>query len=108
LDFGLDGHPGALAVLFQISRSFPRRSRIAFRDPVGLGGVEIIAAILFLVPVTPLTGGCAVLVIFGLAALVHLLPGEFSVERLVICAVTMLVCITHGNPRTEEALHDRT
>jgi hypothetical protein len=108
LDFGLDGYPGVLTVLFHISRSFPRRSLIAFLYPAGLGGAEIIAEILFLVPVTPLTGGCAVLVIFGLAALVHLLPGEFSVERLVICAVTVLVCITHGNPRTEEALHDRT
>jgi len=36
------------------------------------GGTEIVAAILFLAPVTTLIGGYALLVAFGMTALVHL------------------------------------
>lgn len=73
-----------------------------------LGGAEIVAAILFLVPVTTLIGGYALLVVFGMAALVHLLHGQFGVEGLVLYAVAVLVCITYRKARTDEALHDRT
>jgi hypothetical protein len=73
-----------------------------------LGGAELVAAILFLVPVTSLIGGYALLVIFGMAALVHFLHGQFSVEGLVLYAVAVLVCIAYRKTRTGEALHDRT
>jgi hypothetical protein len=73
-----------------------------------LGGAELVAAILFLVPVTSLIGGYALLVIFGMAALVHFLHGQFSVEGLVLYAVAVLVCIAYRKTRTSEALHDRT
>jgi len=73
-----------------------------------LGGAEIIAAILFLAPVTSLIGGYALLVIFGMAALVHHLHGQFGVEGLVLYAAAVLVCITYREARTDEAFYDRT
>ena len=73
-----------------------------------LGGAEIVAAILFLVPVTSLKGAYALLVVFGMAALVHLLHGQFGVEGLVLYAVAVLVCITYRKTWTAEGLHDRT
>lgn len=73
-----------------------------------LGGAEIVAAILFLVPVTSLIGEYALLVVFGMASVVHLLHGQFGVEGLVLYAVAVLVCITYRKTRTDEALHDRT
>jgi len=49
-----------------------------------LGGAEIIAAILFLVPPTRTLGGRLLLVIFVLAALIHILHGQPDVGNLVI------------------------
>jgi hypothetical protein len=71
-----------------------------------LGGSEIIAAVLFLVPFTATIGGYLLLVVFGLAALVHLLHGQYGVEGLVVYAVAVLVCLTHTENRTPEAGHE--
>jgi hypothetical protein len=60
-----------------------------------LGGAEIIAAVLFLVPFTTLIGSYLLLVIFGLAALVHILHGQYDVRGLVVYAVAVLVCMTY-------------
>ncbi len=49
-----------------------------------LGGAELIAAVLFLIPFAARLGGYLLLVIFGVAALVHLLHGQFGVEGLVV------------------------
>jgi uncharacterized membrane protein YphA (DoxX/SURF4 family) len=68
-----------------------------------LGGSEIIAAILFLVPFTTLLGSYLLLVIFGLAALVHLLHGQYSVEGLVLYAAAVIVCMAHPQNRKAEA-----
>jgi hypothetical protein len=38
--------------------------------------VEIVAAILFLVPITTIVGGYALLVIFAVAAVIHLLTAN--------------------------------
>jgi len=48
-----------------------------------LGGAEVIAAILFLIPLTRLMGGRLLLLIFVLAALIHLLHGQPDVGNLV-------------------------
>ncbi len=61
-----------------------------------LGGAEIVAAVFFLVPFTKRIGGYALLVIFALAALVHLLHGQFGVEGLVVYSAAVLVCLAHG------------
>jgi uncharacterized membrane protein YphA (DoxX/SURF4 family) len=68
-----------------------------------LGGAEIIAAILFLVPFTALAGGCLLLVIFALAALVHILHGQYDVGGLVVYAAADFACMAHRENRTAEA-----
>ena len=73
-----------------------------------LGGAEIVAAILFLVPFTTLIGSYLLLVIFGLAALVHFLHGQFEIGGLVVYAMAVLVCMTHRNTGTTEEHYDRT
>jgi hypothetical protein len=72
-----------------------------------LGGAELLAAILFLVPFTTLLGGYWLLVIFALAAVIHFLHGQFGVEGLVLYASVVLVCIATRNLKTAEAPHDR-
>jgi len=68
-----------------------------------LGGAEIIAAVLFLVPFTAVFGSHLLLVIFGLAALVHISHGQYEVGGLVVYAVAVLVCLAHTEIRTPEA-----
>jgi hypothetical protein len=70
-----------------------------------LGGAEIIA--IFLVPFTALVGSCLLLVIFALAALVHILHGQYEVEGLLVFAAAVFVCMAHSENRTAEAAHDR-
>jgi len=72
-----------------------------------LGGAEIIAAVLFLVPVTTVIGSYLLLVIFGLAALVHILHGQYEVGGLVVYAAAVLVCVAHATHGTSEAGHER-
>lgn len=68
-----------------------------------LGSVEILAAILFLVPLTARFGGYLLIVIFGLAGLIHILHGQFGgVEGLLVYAVVVLVCLAHGTKAGEE------
>jgi hypothetical protein len=73
-----------------------------------LGGAEIIAVVLFLVPFTTLIGNYLLLVIFGLAALVHILHGQYDVGGLVVYAVAVLVCMAHTKNRTAEASLERS
>jgi hypothetical protein len=72
-----------------------------------LGGAEIVASVLFLVPVTTVIGSYFLLVIFGLAALVHILHGQYEVGGLVVYAVAVLVCLAHATNQTPEAGHER-
>jgi DoxX-like family len=60
-----------------------------------LGGAEMIAAILFLVPLTTLVGGYCLFIIFGLAALMHVLHGQYGVAGLVLYAVAVFVCMAY-------------
>ncbi|HYL63019.1 MAG TPA: hypothetical protein VE077_10395 [Candidatus Methylomirabilis sp.] len=68
-----------------------------------LGISEMIAAILFLVPKTMAAGGYLLLVVFGLAALVHVLHGQFGIEGLMVYAAAVFVCVTQSDGRTAEA-----
>jgi uncharacterized membrane protein YphA (DoxX/SURF4 family) len=72
-----------------------------------LGGAEIVAAFFFLVPFTALVGSYLLLAIFALAALVHILHGQFEVGGLLVYAVAVLVCLAHTEDRTAEAVHER-
>jgi hypothetical protein len=71
-----------------------------------LGGSEILAAVLFLLPITAALGGYLLLVVFGFAALVHILHGQYNVGGLAVSAVAVLVCMAHSENRTPEAAHE--
>ena len=59
-----------------------------------LSGVEILAAILFLIPRCEKVGGYALLVIFALAVVIHLLHGDFGgVEILFVYAAAVFACL---------------
>jgi len=58
-----------------------------------LGGVEIAAALLFLVPSLRRIGGWSLLVIFAFAAALHLLHGEFQIGPLIVYSAAVLVCM---------------
>jgi hypothetical protein len=72
-----------------------------------LGGSEIVAAVLFLLPFTAKVGSYLLLVIFALAALLHILHGQFNVGGLVVYAAAVLVCLAHVGNTTLEASHER-
>jgi DoxX-like family len=72
-----------------------------------LGGTEILAAVLFLVPLTALFGSYLLLVIFALAALAHILHGQVDVGGLVVYAAAALVCMAYGENRAAEAILER-
>jgi hypothetical protein len=62
-----------------------------------LSGAEIIAALLFLVPLTTFVGGYMLLAIFGLAIVIHGLHGEFGgLEILVLYGVAVWVSLAAG------------
>ena len=55
-----------------------------------LGGPEILAAVLFLVPPTRTVGGYLLLVIFALAIVIHVLHGDYDVSVLLLYAAAVL------------------
>jgi hypothetical protein len=66
-----------------------------------LSGSEIVAALLFLVPVTAVLGGYLLLVIFALAIVIHGLHGDFlGLEILVLYGVAVFVSLADRNDRT--------
>lgn len=71
-----------------------------------LGGSEIVAAILFLVPAATVAGGYLLLFIFAGAAMVHFLHGAFDVSGLLVYAVAVIVCISRRPVKRTEASHD--
>lgn len=58
-----------------------------------LGGIEIVAAALFLLPVTTAVGGYALLVVFFFAAVLHLLHGWYDISSFVLYAMAVLVSL---------------
>ena len=65
-----------------------------------LGGSEIVAAILFLIPAASVLGGYLLLFIFAIAAIAHCLHGEFEVGALIVYGMAALVCITQRSNET--------
>ncbi len=65
-----------------------------------LSGSEILAALLFLVPVTARAGGYALLVIFALAIAIHSLHGDFvGLEILLLYGAAVYVSLADGGDR---------
>jgi hypothetical protein len=71
-----------------------------------LGGSEVIAALLFLVPAANLVGGYLLLVIFAIAAVIHFLHDEFGIGSLIVYGMAVIVCMTHRNKEAVEVPHD--
>ncbi len=61
---------------------------------MAIAAVELIGAILFLIPPTVKAGGCILIVTFVVAALVHILHGQPDVGFLAIYAMAVLTVIT--------------
>jgi hypothetical protein len=61
-----------------------------------LGGAEIVAAILFLLPKTARSGGFLLLLIFAIASVLHLLHGEYHIETLLVYIAAAWACIVAG------------
>jgi len=62
--------------------------------PIGIA--EIIAAVLFVLPgKTGRTGGIALLVVYVVAFIVHLLHGNYDVANLIVLAAAVSVILTH-------------
>ena len=59
-----------------------------------LGGVEIVAALIFLVPSLRRAGGYSLLVIFAIAAALHISHGQFEIGALIVYSAAVLVCIS--------------
>jgi hypothetical protein len=73
------GHPAALAHVRLV-----------------LSGAEMIAAILFLLPITAAVGGYGLLAIFALAIVIHALHGDVSgLETLVVYGAAVLVSLAY-------------
>jgi hypothetical protein len=59
-----------------------------------IAAVELLGALLFLIPPTVIAGGRLLLATFGVAAVVHLLHGQPDVGFLIIYAMAVLTIIT--------------
>lgn len=65
-----------------------------------LSGSEMVAAILFLVPLTMAVGGYLLLVIFALAIVIHTLHGDFSgMESLIVYGAAVFASLAYRNGR---------
>ncbi len=72
-----------------------------------LGGSEIVAALLFLVPAVSSIGGYSLLVIFAIAVVLHLLHGDADVSGLILYCAAVLVCVSHLERMGAEMPHER-
>ncbi|HXP70591.1 MAG TPA: hypothetical protein VOA88_15020 [Candidatus Dormibacteraeota bacterium] len=54
-----------------------------------LGGSEIIAALIFLIPPARTVGGYALLITFAVAGLIHILHGQLDVGGLIVYAAAV-------------------
>jgi hypothetical protein len=73
-----------------------------------LAGSEIVAAVLFLVPFTIVAGSYLLLLVFFLAATVHIVHGQFDVGALAVYSMAVLVSMADRHDKTREVAHDRS
>jgi hypothetical protein len=64
---------------------------------LAIASVELLGAILFLIPPAVVTGGRLLLVTFGVAAVIHILHGQADVGYLIIYAMAVLTVMTGRN-----------
>jgi hypothetical protein len=61
-----------------------------------LGGAEIVAVVLFLLPTARILGGYLLLAVFALAVILHLSLGEFDVGNLIVYGMAVIVWFGFG------------
>jgi hypothetical protein len=87
---------GRLAFLPSQIRAFSKTGLPPWIRPMLAGG-EIVAAVLYLLPFTSVAGSYLLLVVFLLAAVVHVLHGQYDVGALAVYSMAVLVSMTHRN-----------
>lgn len=80
---------GSRADADQRGHSIPSALRLA------LGGSEVVAALLFLLPQTFAVGGWLLIAVFGGAMAVHLAHGQFEVGALLVYITAVMVVLSH-------------
>lgn len=68
---------------------------------------EIVAALLFLIPITVVAGGYFLLAVFAVAAVLHLLHGQYCIGVLVVYATAVLVVLAYRGATLTEVAGDR-
>jgi hypothetical protein len=71
-----------------------------------LGGAELLAVLLFLLPATRLAGGYLLVMIFAIAAILHVLHGDHDIGGLIVYAMAVLVCVAQKNEEARQSRHD--
>jgi DoxX-like family len=84
---------------------FARAGMPLWMRPV-LAWTEVAAAILFLAPATTVLGGYFLLVIFFVAAALHILHGEYDIGALLVYGMAVLVSLAYPRPASSEVVHD--
>ena len=69
-----------------------------------LGSMEVLAAILFLIPMLGRIGGYSLLVILAVAAALHVHHGQFQIGPLLVYGASVFTCMTaHDGTLPESA-----
>ena len=76
-------------------------ARHGLRDAVRLilGWSEVVAAVLFLVPITTVVGAWLLLVVFAGAILLHILHGQYEVGGLLVYSAAVYVVLAFRDSR---------
>ena len=78
-----------LALDVSANENFARMGAPVWVRP-SLAFAEFAAAVLFLLPLTRTAGGYSLLVVFAVAALLHILHGEFDIASLAVYATAVI------------------
>ena len=90
----------------EASRHFAGTGMPAWVRPA-LAWPEIAAALLFLIPITAVAGGYFLLVVFAVAAVLHLLHGQYDIGILAVYATAVLVVIAYRGAMPAGVASDR-
>ncbi|HEX6505236.1 MAG TPA: DoxX family protein [Terriglobales bacterium] len=69
-----------------------------------LGGIEVVASVIFLIPRLRRVGGYCLLAIFAIAAMLHILHRQFEIGSLLVYGAATLACVHDSLPRDREVL----
>ena len=67
-----------------------------------LAGGEILAAVLFLIPRTKVAGSYCLLIVFAIAAAIHIMHGQYGVGALVVYSMAVWVCLAEPEVGKQE------